>query len=138
MVEPTETESIETLDAFADTMLELAAQAERDPSPLREAPVTAPVRRLDEARAARKLVARWHCSRQRTESGRAAEACGVPGKWCAQRDGPPDALGGVTNAPGGPFGLPVRASSRRDQVPPERSGSRVPASARMPSAGNRR
>ena len=40
--------------------LEEVAQAERDPSPLREAPVTAPVRRLDEARAARKLVARWH------------------------------------------------------------------------------
>jgi glycine dehydrogenase subunit 2 len=60
MVEPTETESIETLDAFADVMLELAAQAERDPAPLREAPVTAPVRRLDEARAARKLVPRWH------------------------------------------------------------------------------
>jgi glycine dehydrogenase subunit 2 len=60
MVEPTETESIETLDAFADAMLELAEVAGRDPAPLREAPVTAPVRRLDEARAARRLVPRWH------------------------------------------------------------------------------
>src|SRR4029450_8473751 len=38
MVEPTETESVETLDAFADAMLEIAAQAEGDPAPLRDAP----------------------------------------------------------------------------------------------------
>jgi glycine dehydrogenase subunit 2 len=60
MVEPTETESVETLDAFADAMLEIAAQAETDAHPLHRAPVTAPVGRLDEARAARTLVARWH------------------------------------------------------------------------------
>jgi glycine dehydrogenase subunit 2 len=60
MVEPTETESLETLDSFADAMLEIAAQAETDAHPLHQAPVTAPVGRLDEARAARNLVARWH------------------------------------------------------------------------------
>jgi glycine dehydrogenase subunit 2 len=60
MVEPTETESLETLDSFAEAMLEIAAQAEADPHPLHQAPVTAPVGRLDEARAARNLVARWH------------------------------------------------------------------------------
>jgi glycine dehydrogenase subunit 2 len=60
MVEPTETESLETLDSFADAMLEIAAQAAADPHPLHQAPVTAPVGRLDEARAARSLVARWH------------------------------------------------------------------------------
>jgi glycine dehydrogenase subunit 2 len=60
MVEPTETESLETLDSFADAMLELAAQAAADPHRLHQAPVTAPVGRLDEARAARSLVARWH------------------------------------------------------------------------------
>jgi glycine dehydrogenase subunit 2 len=60
MVEPTETESLETLDSFADAMLEIAAQAEADPHQLHQAPVTAPVGRLDEARAARSLVARWH------------------------------------------------------------------------------
>jgi glycine dehydrogenase subunit 2 len=60
MVEPTETESLETLDSFAEAMLEIAAQAETDPHPLHQAPVTAPVGRLDEARAARQLVARWH------------------------------------------------------------------------------
>ena len=60
MVEPTETESRETLDDFVDVMLELAELARRDPDALRAAPVTAPVRRLDETRAARQLVPRWH------------------------------------------------------------------------------
>jgi glycine dehydrogenase subunit 2 len=59
MVEPTETESRETLDAFAEAMLRAAREAEDDPSMLHEAPVTTPVRRLDEARAARHLQIRW-------------------------------------------------------------------------------
>ena len=59
MVEPTETESKETLDAFAEAMLQAAREAERDPHLLHEAPVTAPVRRLDEAKAARDLKLRW-------------------------------------------------------------------------------
>jgi glycine dehydrogenase subunit 2 len=59
MVEPTETESKETLDAYADAMLRAAREAAEDPSILHEAPVTTPVRRLDEARAARHLRIRW-------------------------------------------------------------------------------
>jgi glycine dehydrogenase subunit 2 len=59
MVEPTETESKETLDAFADAMLQAAREAREDPRTLQEAPVTTPVRRLDEARAARQLKLRW-------------------------------------------------------------------------------
>jgi glycine dehydrogenase subunit 2 len=59
MVEPTETESKETLDAFADAMLQAAEEAEANPSLLHEAPVTTPVRRLDEAKAARELKLRW-------------------------------------------------------------------------------
>jgi len=59
MVEPTETESRETLDAFAHALLRAAREAEEDPHLLHEAPVTAPVRRLDEARAARQLRIRW-------------------------------------------------------------------------------
>ena len=55
MVEPTETESKETLDSFADAMLQVAREAEESPEVLHEAPVTTPVRRLDEARAAREL-----------------------------------------------------------------------------------
>ncbi|HYU59054.1 MAG TPA: aminomethyl-transferring glycine dehydrogenase subunit GcvPB [Actinomycetota bacterium] len=59
MVEPTETESRETLDAFAEAMLQAAREAESDPDLLHQAPVTAPVRRLDEARAARELKLHW-------------------------------------------------------------------------------
>ena len=59
MVEPTETESKETLDAFADAMLQVAGEARKNPELLREAPVTAPVRRLNEAQAARNLKIRW-------------------------------------------------------------------------------
>jgi glycine dehydrogenase subunit 2 len=56
LIEPTETESKETLDDFIGTMLELA---ETDQEDLEEAPTHAPTRRLDETRAARQLKARW-------------------------------------------------------------------------------
>jgi glycine dehydrogenase subunit 2 len=56
LIEPTETESKETLDDFVGAMLELA---ETKPGELEEAPTHAPTRRLDEARAARQLKARW-------------------------------------------------------------------------------
>ena len=54
MVEPTETESLETLDRFVDVMRDIAARAETDPESIRRAPVTTPVGRLDEAAAARR------------------------------------------------------------------------------------
>ncbi len=56
LIEPTETESKETLDDFVGALLELA---ETTPEELEEAPTQAPTRRLDEARAARQLKARW-------------------------------------------------------------------------------
>jgi glycine dehydrogenase subunit 2 len=59
MIEPTETESRETLDFFIAVMREFAGLAETDPQQLHDAPVTTPVGRLDETRAARHLVARW-------------------------------------------------------------------------------
>jgi glycine dehydrogenase subunit 2 len=59
MVEPTETETKETLDAFAEAMLQVAEEAKSDPDLLHEAPVTTPVRRLDEATAARNLRLTW-------------------------------------------------------------------------------
>jgi glycine dehydrogenase subunit 2 len=59
MVEPTETETKESLDAFAEALLQAAREAESDPDLLHDAPVTTPVRRLDEARAARHLKLRW-------------------------------------------------------------------------------
>jgi glycine dehydrogenase subunit 2 len=63
MVEPTETESKETLDGFAAAMRQAAAEARSDPDLLHEAPVTTPVRRLDEARAARHLRLTWRDDR---------------------------------------------------------------------------
>ncbi len=59
MIEPTETETKESLDAFAAAMLQAAEEAGTDPSLLTDAPRTTPVRRLDEARAARHLKLRW-------------------------------------------------------------------------------
>jgi len=59
MIEPTETESKETLDAFAEAMLQIAREAKEQPELLREAPHNTPVSRLDEVTAARKPVLRW-------------------------------------------------------------------------------
>jgi glycine dehydrogenase subunit 2 len=59
LIEPTETESIETLDAFADALIAIAGEAESDPDLVTSAPHTAPVRRLDEATAARQPNLRW-------------------------------------------------------------------------------
>lgn len=56
MIEPTETESLQTLDAFVEAMLEIAVEAIDDPDRLRTAPHKTPVGRLDETRAARDLI----------------------------------------------------------------------------------
>ncbi len=58
MIEPTETESREMIEAFAGTLKRIAAEARENPQLLAEAPRTTPVRRLDEVRAARELVLR--------------------------------------------------------------------------------
>ena len=58
MIEPTETEAKETLDAFADAVERILAEAEEDAEVARNAPYTTPVRRLDEARASRRPVVR--------------------------------------------------------------------------------
>ena len=59
MIEPTETESKETLDAFAEAMLNIAEEAEENPDLLHRAPHTTTVTSLDEVRAARHPVLRW-------------------------------------------------------------------------------
>ncbi len=59
MIEPTETEPKETLDAFADALLRIAERVETDAASLHDAPLHAPLRRLDEVSAARKPVLRW-------------------------------------------------------------------------------
>jgi glycine dehydrogenase subunit 2 len=59
MVEPTETESRETLEAFAGALKKIAEEAKTNPTLLREAPHHTPVGRLDETAAARKPVLRY-------------------------------------------------------------------------------
>jgi len=58
MVEPTETETKESLDAFAEAIEEILAEAETDPELAKNAPYSTPVRRLDEVRATRRPVVR--------------------------------------------------------------------------------
>jgi glycine dehydrogenase subunit 2 len=59
MIEPTETEAKETLDAFADAMLAIRREAEEEPELLKEAPHVRPVKRLDEVRAAKQPIVRY-------------------------------------------------------------------------------
>ncbi|WP_338750053.1 aminomethyl-transferring glycine dehydrogenase subunit GcvPB [Bacillus sp. FJAT-52991] len=59
MIEPTETESKETLDAFIDAMIQIAKEAEENPEVVQEAPHTTVVGRLDETTAARKPILRY-------------------------------------------------------------------------------
>ena len=56
MIEPTETESKQTLDAFVTAMLQIAQEAESEPSIVLNAPHSTPVKRLDEVKAARKPI----------------------------------------------------------------------------------
>jgi glycine dehydrogenase subunit 2 len=59
MIEPTETESKEILDAFCDAMMAIAKEAKENPEGVKSAPVTTPVSRLDEVLAARKPDVCW-------------------------------------------------------------------------------
>ncbi len=59
MIEPTETETLATLDAFCDAMLAIAHEARTDPDLLHRAPLTLPVGRVDEANAAKCLNLCW-------------------------------------------------------------------------------
>jgi glycine dehydrogenase subunit 2 len=63
MIEPTETECRETLDAFIDAMISIAREAKENPALVKTAPHSTPVSRLDEARAARKPILRWEPSK---------------------------------------------------------------------------
>ena len=59
MIEPNETESKETLDAFCDTMITIATEAKENPDMVKSAPLTTPVRRLDDVKAAREPDVCW-------------------------------------------------------------------------------
>lgn len=59
LIEPTETETKEALDAFVAAMVKIRQEAEKDPEKVKNAPHTLPVRRLDDVRAARELDLKW-------------------------------------------------------------------------------
>lgn len=59
MIEPTETESLETLDAFCNALIRIAEESERDPDLVKSAPHTTPISRLDETAAVKHLDVRW-------------------------------------------------------------------------------
>jgi glycine dehydrogenase subunit 2 len=66
MVEPTETESLESLEGFADALLSIAREAEEKPHLVTDAPVNTPVLRLDEVKAAKELIV----TEPRSEAGK--------------------------------------------------------------------
>lgn len=74
MIEPTETETLDRLDHFAEAMERIAREAAEKPDLLHEAPFTTPVARLDEGRAARDLVLHWKASPKRPAAGSAKGA----------------------------------------------------------------
>ena len=59
MIEPTETESRETLDAFADAMIQIATDIEQQPETVHNTPQTTPIGRPDEVNAAREPKLKW-------------------------------------------------------------------------------
>jgi glycine dehydrogenase subunit 2 len=60
MIEPTETENKETLDAFAAALLKIADEAKTDPEKVKTAPHTMPVKRLNEVKAAKEPIVRCY------------------------------------------------------------------------------
>ncbi|MHB1393230.1 MAG: aminomethyl-transferring glycine dehydrogenase subunit GcvPB [Clostridia bacterium] len=64
MIEPTETESLETLDTFIDIMIKIAEEAKDNPEILKTAPHDTRVRRVDEVKAARNLIVKWDGNKQ--------------------------------------------------------------------------
>ena len=69
MIEPTESESLETLDEFVDAMRRIAAEAAENPELLHEAPHGRPVERLDEAAAVKRAIVRYEFEQSESASG---------------------------------------------------------------------
>jgi glycine dehydrogenase subunit 2 len=59
MIEPTETESLETIDSFIEVMIKISEEAKENPEILKTAPHNTLVRRLDEVKAARNPILKW-------------------------------------------------------------------------------
>jgi glycine dehydrogenase subunit 2 len=64
LIEPTETESRQDIDAFVAALTEIDALARSDPEAVKAAPVTTPVRRLDDVRAAKHLDVAWRPAKE--------------------------------------------------------------------------
>ena len=64
MIEPTETESKESVDYFASAMLQIASEAENDPEYVKGAPYNTEYKRLDDVAANRNLNLRWRSAEQ--------------------------------------------------------------------------
>jgi len=73
MIEPTETEAKETLDAFCEAMLAIAGEAAEEPELLKDAPHDRPVRRLDEVRAAKRAIVKYGYERHPDPGGEPVE-----------------------------------------------------------------
>jgi glycine dehydrogenase subunit 2 len=73
MIEPTETEPKETLDAFSDAMVAIAREAADEPHLLKDAPHVRPVSRLDEVRAAKQPIVRYRFEEHELLSGERAQ-----------------------------------------------------------------
>jgi glycine dehydrogenase subunit 2 len=76
LIEPTETESKQVLDAFIAAMVRIQREAEEEPERLKAAPHTMPVRRLDDVRAAKQLDLTW---KPKSQSPTDSSLTGLPG-----------------------------------------------------------
>ncbi len=59
MIEPTETESLETMDKFIDVLIQIRKEADENPDLLKNAPYDTPIRRVDEVKAAKDMILKW-------------------------------------------------------------------------------
>ncbi len=59
MIEPTETETLETLEKFADTLKQIVEEAKKNPEKIKQAPTKTPIKRPDEVKAARNPILKW-------------------------------------------------------------------------------
>ena len=84
LIEPTETETKETLDRFAEIVAEILREAREDPEIARSAPYTTPVRRLDEAGAARRPVVRQAMQARSPACGSSSSARARSAAWSAR------------------------------------------------------
>ncbi len=117
LIEPTETETKETLDGFVEVVAEILREAREDPTIAQNAPYTTPVRRLDEAAAARRPVVDAAVGAL-TDAARGGPRRGPAARSPDETRAPPG--GGRDDCDGGCSG---RAGARRSR--PARGGSRA-------------